>query len=90
MCLHVMCADDKHLVYLTHYVKGRNQYINAVYSPVSWLSPQRRSLSGKGLLFCERLGGGGGGGEGRREDGRGASFLTVILFHDFSLSGVDR
>ena len=65
MCLHVMCADDKHLVYLTHYVKGRNQYINAVYSPVSWLSPQRssRRILGKGLLFVRDWGWGRRGGK---------------------------
>ena len=27
-------AGDRHLVYLTRNVKGRNQYINAVYLPV--------------------------------------------------------
>ena len=31
-CLFI--ADDKHLVFLTQHVKGRNQFINAVYMPV--------------------------------------------------------
>ena len=34
-CISISLLVDSHIVYLTEHVAGRNQYINAVFMPVS-------------------------------------------------------